>query len=122
MKKTDYFVKNGEAEFSILLPENPPKVILTAAEELQTFCKQSTGVSLTVSNEMKTGVRYVSIGRTTLLARVGLKTDYEKLNGDGFVIKTVGGNVILDAKTGRGFLYATYEFIEKVLGVRFFSA
>ncbi|MBQ4268751.1 MAG: DUF4838 domain-containing protein, partial [Clostridia bacterium] len=40
---------------------------------------------------------------------------------DGFILKTVDGNLYIDGKTDRGILYGAYEFLERVVGVRFFT-
>ena len=122
MNTKTYFVKAGKAEYDILLPAVPTAANEQAAEELAYYTEKSCGAKLKIvrGSYSDTG-RYISIGKTALLAKSGVRADYEKLNGDGFMIKTVGENILTDALTDRGFLYAAYEIIEKVIGVRFFS-
>lgn len=117
----NFLVKNGEAGYSILLPDPAAPPIAQAAAELADFVRQSSGAEMAVTYSVKEHVRYISIGRTALWKKAGFSGDYSAFNNDGFVIKTIGGNIVTDAKTDRGFLYAAYELIERVLGVRFFS-
>ncbi len=121
MEGVNYLVKNGKTEYELLVSKTATKTELQAVKELSEYIKLVSDVSIKTVN-VATGGKYISIGRTQLLKDAKLNTDYKSLNDDGFVIKTVLGNVITDANTDRGFLYATYEIIEKVLGVRFLTA
>lgn len=119
---TKYLVKNGKALFSVLLPENPAAPLKQAAKEIIGFVRRSTGADMLVAEGEPSAERaYISLGRTVLWQTAGFDGDYSAFNNDGFKLKTVGKNVVADAKTDRGFLYAAYEFIERVIGVRFFS-
>lgn len=118
-----YLANNGVTEYRIMIPADPEATDEQAAGELSEYTRLSTGTQLPiVSDAGYTGSgAYISIGRTALLESADLGTDYGSLNGDGFVIKTVGKNIVIDAGTNRGFLYGAYDFIEKVLGVRFIA-
>lgn len=122
-KEVGYLANNGVSEYSILIPEEATETDRQAASELAEFVKMSSGASIPiVSDTNYSGMgTFISIGRTKLLRSADLKTDYTQLNGDGFVIKTIGKNIVIDAGTDRGFLYGTYDLIEKVLGVRFLT-
>lgn len=122
-KEIGVLANNGVTEYKILIPAASSETDKQAANELAEYTRLSAGAKLPVvsdANYDKSGA-YISIGRTTMLAESNFGTDYSTLNGDGFVLKTVGKNVVIDAGTDRGFLYGAYEIIEKVLGVRFLS-
>ncbi len=122
-KEIGYLANNGTTEYTVMIPAEATETEKQAANELVDFTRMSTGVKLSIvtDSNYSDSVSYISIGRTDLLEKAAFGTDYNTLNGDGFVIKTVGKNVIIDAGTDRGFLYGTYEIIEKVLGVRFLT-
>jgi hypothetical protein len=63
--------------------------------------------------------KIISLGDTEALESLALNVDYEALNGDGFIMKTVGKSLFIDGANDRGTLYGAYDFVEKVLGVRF---
>ena len=121
-ESTDYLVENGIANYRVLIPHNAPPPVKQAAAELVQFVKKSTSAFMTIDEHPSVGIRYVSIGKTELWKKANFCSDYEKFNNDGFIIKTLNDSIITDAMTDRGFLYATYDFIERVIGVRFFSA
>ena len=122
-KQLGYFVKNGGSDYKILIPEESTAVDRQAAKEVVEFTYKATGVNLDIVTDQQYSAneKYLSIGKTDLWEEANFKTDYESLNGDGFILKTIGNNVVLDAGTTRGFLYGTYDFIERVLGIRFFA-
>lgn len=66
--------------------------------------------------------KYISIGKTSILKGAELNFDYNRLNEDGFFIKTIGNLIIIDSFNNRGTLYGVYDFLEKYVGVRFISA
>ncbi len=120
-----YFVNNGTSNYKILIPTDAPLAIQQAANELVEYTLKSTGVNVQIVTDSAysetSGYSYFSIGNTVLKEQARLNTDYSTLNGDGFVIKTYNGHIIVDAGSNSGFLYGTYDFIEKVLGVRFLA-
>ncbi|MBQ4269830.1 MAG: hypothetical protein IJB97_09320, partial [Clostridia bacterium] len=119
-------VDGGNTAYKIVVPTDATATEMQAASELQYYVEQSTGVTLKIVSDEEyvasdTGA-YFSIGETKQRDEAGLDTQSLDLNGDGFVVKTVGRNIIVDAKTDRGFLYGAYDMIEKMLGVRWFAA
>ena len=124
-RSLDYFVNDGKSAYKIMIPEEATPAVRQAADELENLVLSSTGVRLPIVTDQgwtsaDTGV-YFSIGYTKLLENADFGTDYSKLKGDGFVLRTVGKNIVVDAGTNAGFLYGTYEFIEKYVGVRFLA-
>lgn len=122
-RELGYFIKDGGSDYAVLIPEDASAAVKQAADELAQYAQASAGVTLGIvtDNQYSSSRKYISIGRTVLLENAGLNTDYASLNGDGFVLKTVGSDIIVDADTDRGFLYGTYEFIEKYLGVKWLA-
>lgn len=124
-KRLGFFVKDGRSDYDIVIPKNATATEKQAAEELKDYVFQTTGVAMSIVSDetFKQGGNksYFSIGRTTLRDEARLNTQSLDLNTDGFVLKTHGENIIVDAHTDRGFLYGTYEYIEKMLGVKWIA-
>lgn len=104
-------------KYSILLPVNATETEKQAAKELVEFVLESTGAQLPIVTAAQSP--YISVGKT----EARLQTEVAKLQDgvDGFILKTVNGNLYIDGKTERGILYGAYDFLERVLGVRFFA-
>lgn len=116
------FIKDGKTEYSVLLPKDATPCNVYAFEELKRFTEMATGATLVAVDETGVGKKYFSIGRTELFDRENPELSDEGYAKDGFTLRTdVDGNILTLAKTDRGFLYAVYEFLERVLGVRFLS-
>ena len=81
-----------------------------ASKELQKFISRSTGFTLEITNDFTDKGIYVGCGKIF---------DDKNLPNDSFSIVVEKSNVYLLGKTPRAVLYATYDFIEKFLGVRF---
>ena len=119
-------VDGGNTAYKIVVPTEATATEMQAASELQYYVEQSTGVTLKIVSDEEYVASdtsaYFSIGETKQRDEANLNTESIDLNGDGFVVKTIGQNVIVDANTDRGFLYGAYDMIEKMLGVRWFAA
>ena len=50
-----------------------------------------------------------------------LPVDWDKLEDDGFEMKTAGENIIIAGGGGKGSLYGVYSFLEKQFGCRKYS-
>ena len=119
-------VDGGNTAYKIVVPVDVTATEMQAATELQYYVEQATGVTLKIVSDEEyvssDTSAYFSIGETKQRDEANLNTESLNLNGDGFVVKTIGQNIIVDAKTDRGFLYGAYDMIEKMLGVRWFAA
>ncbi|MBR5024941.1 MAG: hypothetical protein IKX48_07725, partial [Victivallales bacterium] len=83
----------------------------TVALELQDYIERICGAKCAVVAEggaVKSPAIYVG---ETEFAKKAI-TDYAKLEAEQWVIKTVGGNLILGGGRPRGTVYAVYEFLE----------
>ena len=124
-------IKNDRAgiklkECSIYLAPNAQPSVKLAADELQTHVKLATGLTLPITNAPVHPM--IALGNNPAAVEAGLQTD--QLPYETIRIVTKSGNLYLlgrdlpnDGITSHGgrslgTLYATYEFIERVLGVR----
>lgn len=122
----DHLIKDGQTDYKVVYRTGASSAEIYAAGELVNFVSQSTGVNfgMVVDSAVTEGVegKYISIGKTTLFAKSDITVDYEGLNEDGFIIKTVGKSMFIEADNMRGILYGVYDLLEKYLGVRFISS
>lgn len=113
--KDEYFVQNGKSDYKIVVSENAAEEENVAASELAYFFNQATNISLTIEDDSKTydeNARIFSVGETKVMQSRGVIVDKEELNSQGFIIKTVGNNLILCGGGEFGTLWAVYAFLE----------
>ncbi|MBQ6109606.1 MAG: hypothetical protein IJK97_15440, partial [Thermoguttaceae bacterium] len=115
-------IYGGRSDCRIVLPAEPTPVQQTAAQELQKYLAQISGVELPIVSEtdaQEAGNRIV-LGPSALSQKLlGETLDESKIGYDGIALQTVGSDLVLTGHPQRGTLYAVYEFLERVLGCRF---
>lgn len=134
----NHIVKGGASGYDIVIAGRAGPAVSYAAEELQRFIAQATGVTLAVRKETDDKFPFeaegcrreaagrpghsISIGDTALLAACGITFDYGSLNTDGFFIKSGnGGNIFINGYNDRGCIYGVYELLERLAGMRFIA-
>ena len=120
----DYLVKDGKTDYKIVIPDVPSAVELQASSELQIYVQQVSGVFVpTISESEKVAGedRYFSIGNTDLFKNSKIDYDRYGIKADGFLLKNNGKTVFVMSRDDRGILYGVYEFLEKIMNIRFFA-
>ncbi len=121
----------GQATVEVIYPAKSSPVVKYAAQELALRLSQSFGCEIK-PNQIPSGTQpAIIVGDLELAAKHGL--DLETLDRDGYFIKTIGNQCLIigkdapngrpDRQTGfyeRGTLFASYEFLERFLGVRYY--
>ena len=125
-KELPSLAENGATAYKIVIPADAPEAIEYAAQELSAFVLQATDTALVITDD-STAVfdesnALISIGKTALLEQAGFDVDYSSMNIDGFIIRTVGNMIFINGANNRGTLYGVYDFLEKIIGVRFLTA
>lgn len=119
-------VKGGKSAYVIYRdPAAAPSVML-AAQEVQRIIKASTGVELPIKDDPET--KMICLGNNIATRNAGVFiTD---LKDDGFVIVARGANIFIAGRDNphdetpllgymsKGTLFGAYEFLERVVGVR----
>lgn len=111
----EFLVKNGEAEYKIVIPTVDVDAEF-AANEFNVIFQKSSGfklevikdTGLTFNNESK----YVSIGRTSIAEQASICPDIDTYSQQKLKVKTQGNSVFLIGGGQRGLLYAVYEFLK----------
>jgi hypothetical protein len=130
-------IKDGQSKARIVVTENSAPVVKFAAKELQQFLKQATGVSLKQVKRPEKGTISIILGDNQFSRKLGVNVS--SLPRDGFIIKTIGNNVVIAGKDDpkqnpakslkrgmwanhyqRATLFGVYDFLERFTGCRFF--
>ena len=97
-----------------------------AANELCSYLEKTVGMKLSVSVDAESSAKKAEIlvGKTNressgwpMLDRTG----FTGMAEDGFIIAVKDGRLILTGANHRGTFYAVYEFLEQMIGWRFFA-
>lgn len=93
----------------------------TAAHELAGYLEKATGKKSEIIHEdtvsRESGLIYV--GSTQYAMKCGI--DAGSFDPEQWLIRSIGGNLIITGGNPRGVLYAVYHFLEKTVGVRWWS-
>ncbi len=129
--ETDKFIVNeGRTDYKILIPNETTTItpyVNMAAKELVTFFNQATGITLTIEEESLSGAvhntteKYISIGSTRMLEKVGLQVDKNLLMYHGLRIVTVDNTIFLFGAYDQGALYAVYDFLQLSLNYEIYA-
>lgn len=122
-------VRDGQPVATIVTPDSPVQVVRYAAEELQAHVRLASGATLQIIPEAQadaTASPRVFIGATQAAADADL--DLDALPPEGWIIRSVGDDLYLAGRDAGGYelyapvwagsLWATYELLERDLGVR----
>ena len=113
--------QEGKATASIVVAAGATASEQTAAHEVADYLRRISGAVFRVLPEDQASAQgsRVFVGRTAFAARNGLTVD--KLGPEEWVIRTVGGNLVIIGGEPRGTIYGAYHFLEDVLGVHWWN-
>ena len=113
-------VENGVAKYSIVVPAEAPTILSSVVNELTSYITQVSGAKISVFNDASAvSGNFISIGNTAQFKATGI--DVSKIKDDGFIIKTVDGNVYVASNIDQGIMSGVYSFIERFLGIRWLT-
>jgi len=117
----EIFLKRGQSDCKIIIPENPTPVEKTAAEELRAYIEKSLGTLLDIITENGfDGKKAIFVGHTEYAEKNGIKGR----SCENWIIKRDGENLVLTGgvtRRDRGIIYSVYHFLEDFLGVRWWN-
>ncbi|MBE7084285.1 MAG: DUF4838 domain-containing protein [Clostridiales bacterium] len=112
---SDYLVKNGRCDYVLVVPKNESDTIKEARKEFIHLFKKATNIELNYIYDTdlthNASSRYISLGKTTLLASSGIEIDHAKLGSDGGVILTKDKSIYICGGQDWGTLFAVYTFM-----------
>ena len=114
--------ENGQSAYQIVVADDASPSLKHGAEELQTFLQQMTGVKLPiVSDKQPQGPKEIILGDNAHYKKLGLSIDIPSLGKEGYVLRTVGDNLVIVGGALRGNMYGVYGLLEDHLGCRWFA-
>lgn len=121
----NYIVENGLSEYKIVIPEQSSTIVGFAANELESFFAEATGIHLPIITDSgltySEDAKYFSIGDTALFEQVQIVKE-QNLGHSGVQIETVGKTIfMLGGDTDNGALYGVYEFLAEALNFEYFG-
>jgi len=117
-------ITNGMSDYVIVRPAQSSESQIYAAEELQKYVKQISGVELKIQTDAKKlPPQAILLGDTKYTSKIlGSKPDIRKLGADGFRLCVKPPYVLITGGKVRGTLYGVYELLEKYGGCRWYSS
>ena len=125
--------ENGQSSYDIVIRANAPQTTRYAADELKTYLKKVAGIEAKILTAKQTGRKAIYIGTHPELPKTA---DFDPAKYQGSerfrIAELPAGNISImgaecnDNPVGRkggdfGLLFGTYEFIERFLGVRWYT-
>ncbi|GEM_PF-193549 len=117
-----FIVKDGHSDFVIFLPAEASPSEQTAAQELQSFVEQCTGVLLPIISAPPTDQgAVISLGMSPWAEANGVAPTQEQLGDQGYLIRTAGPHLFIAGTPKAGTLYGVHRLLEQHLGVRWLA-
>ena len=123
----NFLAEHGNSKYRIVMSHPAHETVKLACDEFHHYFYKITGASLPITTELQQQEGpEILIGNSSRLNATGLSPEGLAPSGplgqEGFVIRTVGENLVLAGVTPRGTLYAVYAFLEEQLGCRWYSS
>jgi len=111
-----------DSGYVIVAPANASAVEATAANTLQDYLRQISGITFPIVTDAAAPVETEFIVGVTNREGTVYTVDRAALGEEGVHIQTAGGTIVITGGSVRGVLYAVYTFLEEYLDCRWFSA
>lgn len=109
-------VEDGIPRAEVIVGADAPAVEQAAVDELVRYLQKATGVELPVRS-VRSGARpAVLVGLS--VSPEAIRRRVLRLDGEGYVVDARGDTVVLAGNGREGTLFAVYEFLERVAGIR----
>lgn len=114
-------VNAGASAYTIVVPADPLPADKQGALILQKYLARMSGATLPIASEhdFKKGSPAIFLGRTG--ATEGAY-DFSRVKDDGFFIATSSNTLFIAGAHGRGTVYGVYDFLDRYLGCKKYSA
>lgn len=117
VKAAPWLFKDGQTDYTIVLSKDASATERTAANELKTLLGQISGATFNVRTGTLIPQKAIYVGWT---AETGVTKS--AADDEGYTYKTIGDNLYIYGGSKRGTMYGVYAFLERELGVRWFTS
>ncbi|HEY1683956.1 MAG TPA: DUF4838 domain-containing protein [Tepidisphaeraceae bacterium] len=117
-------VNGGQSDYVIVVNSSPMASYadLRGARTLQTYIAQMSGATLPILQPNDAVPAHaIIVGMNSNSEKLGVHPDMKQLGDDGFVMKSVGSDLVVAGPGKRGSMYACFDLLDK-LGVRWFTS
>ena len=111
--------RNGKSGYVIAVGQAASASEQTAARELQQYIEAVGGVRLPIVNYCPSG-KFISVGYNNL-TQEALGGSVPQATDESFVCRSKDGNLYIYGGRDRGTMYGVYAFLEKYLGIRWYT-
>ena len=122
-------IEGGFSEYQILVSSAASQGTRWACVELQRILRVMTGVTIPIGIKFeripKMGFyvkRCIVVGEHPHIKELGINIEWDKLGDEGYRIVTCGEDVIIAGSDNRGAMYGVFSFLEKYMGIRWFTS
>lgn len=112
--------EDGRSDYSIVVAEDASASEKWAAEELQKYIREIGGATLPIVSEAPDGPKVV-LGHNGLLAAALPEVEAQDFEDESFTYRSEGADIYIYGGAHRGTMYGVFTFLEKELGVRWYS-
>ncbi len=117
-----YLARDGQSDYTIVISPNASPATRHGADELRSFLREMTGADLPViDNGGAVEGALIVLGDRDRIESLGVDIDYAALGDEGYVLRTVGKNLVIAGGELRGNMYGVYGLLEDHLGCRWFT-
>jgi hypothetical protein len=111
-----------KANYKIIIPANAKEIEIKAANDLSNYFNIISGANFAVDIDSNLkDEKFISIGATKQLASSTSIWKKSDLNGEGYAIDIINGNLYLYGGRTRGLLNGVYSMLEEDLGCRWYT-
>jgi hypothetical protein len=115
-------VERGQSFYHIVVDSSTTENDLRAAQILQQYIAKVSGAQIPIENVAGTDSDdEIWIGSAEHPEKCPIPVDWQKLEEDGFTIKSEGRRLVIAGGSDKGSIYGVYTFLETCLGCRKFS-
>lgn len=115
--------EGSKSAYQIVISAQATPPVQHAAEELQRFLAEITGATLPiVADDKAADSPAILVGPSARLDALAVSLDADRLGREGYIVRTLGPNVVIAGPGPRGTLYGVYDLLEDHLGCRWFAA
>ena len=115
-------IENGLSDYIIIKGVNASPSENNAANILQNYLEQISGVRLPVANDETNETNHeIIVGKTNREGK-NYFIDRDKLGENGLTVRTVGEKLVIAGSELRGTLYGVYTFLEEILGCHWYTS
>jgi hypothetical protein len=116
--------EDGRTTCLIVPPEPPTAVDVLAVKELTAALQEATGAEFKVVSpeQADSGRPRIFVGLSTPARKILGPDPLAGMDDQGHVLRSIGDDIFLYGQGTHGNLYAVYEFLEREVGCRWFSA